>query len=106
MAGWRSNGFPMAPLAAAGFVALVLIAGVMAAAFTAGGIAKLEFYNNLRKIADVEEDGVTIRYPAGFVHVPQVDAEFVFLWGQFLLGSRAVGLLHGGELLVLDRLAL
>ena len=43
----------------------------------AGGIAKLEFYNNLRKIADVEEDGVTIRYPAGFVHLPQVDAEFV-----------------------------
>ena len=43
----------------------------------AGGIAKLEFYNNLRKIADVEEDGVTIRYPAGFVHLPQVDAEFI-----------------------------
>jgi phage terminase large subunit GpA-like protein len=43
----------------------------------AGGIAKLEFYNNLRKIADVEEDGVTIRYPAGFVHLPQMDAEFI-----------------------------
>ena len=43
----------------------------------AGGIAKLEFYNNLRKAADVAEDGVTIRYPAGFVHLPKVDAEFL-----------------------------
>jgi len=41
------------------------------------GIAKLELYNNLRKIADVEEDGITIRYPVGFVHLPQVDAEFI-----------------------------
>ena len=41
------------------------------------GIAKLEFYNNLRKIADVLEDGVTLRYPTGFVHLPKVDAEFV-----------------------------
>ncbi|MBL0143846.1 MAG: phage terminase large subunit family protein [Betaproteobacteria bacterium] len=41
------------------------------------GIAKLEFYNNLRKVADVQEDGVTIRYPAAFVHLPQVDAEFI-----------------------------
>lgn len=41
------------------------------------GIAKLEFYNNLRKAADVLEDGVTLRYPAGFVHLPKVDAEFV-----------------------------
>lgn len=41
------------------------------------GIAKLEFYNNLRKSADVLEDGVTLRYPAGFVHLPKVDAEFV-----------------------------
>jgi phage terminase large subunit GpA-like protein len=41
------------------------------------GIAKLEFYNNLRKAADVLEDGVTLRYPTGFVHLPQVDAEFV-----------------------------
>jgi hypothetical protein len=29
------------------------------------GIAKLEFYNNLRKSADVSEDGVTTVYPAG-----------------------------------------
>ncbi len=41
------------------------------------GIAKLEFYNNLRKSADVLEDGVTLRYPTGFVHLPKVDAEFV-----------------------------
>jgi phage terminase large subunit GpA-like protein len=41
------------------------------------GIAKLEFYNNLRKIADVLEDGVTLRYPTGFVHLPKIDAEFV-----------------------------
>jgi len=41
------------------------------------GIAKLEFYNNLRKAADVLEDGVTLRYPTGFVHLPKVDAEFV-----------------------------
>ncbi|WIM04485.1 MAG: phage terminase large subunit family protein [Candidatus Nitricoxidivorans perseverans] len=41
------------------------------------GIAKLEFYNNLRKAADVLEDGATLRYPTGFVHLPKVDAEFV-----------------------------
>ncbi|MEZ2137729.1 phage terminase large subunit family protein [Stenotrophomonas maltophilia] len=43
----------------------------------AGGIAKLEFYNNLRKNADVEDDGLTIRYPIGFVHLPKIDAEFI-----------------------------
>jgi phage terminase large subunit GpA-like protein len=43
----------------------------------AGGIAKLEFYNNLRKSADVAEDGVTPVYPAGYVHLPKVDAEFI-----------------------------
>jgi phage terminase large subunit GpA-like protein len=43
----------------------------------AGGIAKLEFYNNLRKAPEVAEDGVTIRYPAGFVHLPKVDGEFL-----------------------------
>jgi phage terminase large subunit GpA-like protein len=41
------------------------------------GIAKLEFYNNLRKSAEVADDGVTISYPAGFVHLPQIDAEFI-----------------------------
>ena len=43
----------------------------------AGGIAKLEFYNNLRKSADVGEDGVTTVFPAGFVHMPKIDAEFI-----------------------------
>ena len=43
----------------------------------AGGIAKLEFYNNLRKAPEVAEDGVTVRYPAGFVHLPKVDAEYL-----------------------------
>ena len=41
------------------------------------GIAKLEFYNNLRKSADVLDDGITIRYPTGFVHLPKIDAEFI-----------------------------
>ncbi|GIK75893.1 MAG: terminase [Chloroflexota bacterium] len=43
----------------------------------AGGIAKLEFYNNLRKSPEVADDGVTVRYPAGFVHLPKVDAEYM-----------------------------
>jgi phage terminase large subunit GpA-like protein len=43
----------------------------------AGGIAKLEFYNNLRKSAEVAEDGVAPIYPAGFVHLPKVDAEYL-----------------------------
>jgi phage terminase large subunit GpA-like protein len=41
------------------------------------GIVKLEFYNNLRKAADVQEDGTTVKYPSGFVHLPKVDAEYV-----------------------------
>ncbi|WP_454439378.1 phage terminase large subunit family protein [Thauera mechernichensis] len=40
-------------------------------------IAKLEFYNNLRKSADVGEDGLTTMFPAGFVHLPKIDAEFI-----------------------------
>ena len=43
----------------------------------ATGIAKLELYNNLRKSVDVAADGVTPIYPAGYVHLPQVDAEYV-----------------------------
>jgi len=43
----------------------------------AGGIAKMEFYNNLRKGADVGADGVGAVYPAGFIHLPKVDAEFL-----------------------------
>lgn len=42
----------------------------------AGGIAKLEFYNNLRKSIDTDEDGV-VRFPAGFVHLPKIDTEFI-----------------------------
>jgi len=42
-----------------------------------GGIAKLEFYNHLRKTAEVVEDGITPIYPAGFVHLPKVDAEYL-----------------------------
>ncbi len=41
------------------------------------GIAKLEFYNNLRKSADVGEDGSTPVFPVGFVHLPKIDAEFI-----------------------------
>jgi len=41
------------------------------------GITKREFYNNLRKAADVLEDGVTTTFPAGFVHLPKIDAEFI-----------------------------
>jgi phage terminase large subunit GpA-like protein len=39
-------------------------------------IAKLELYNNLRKAVEVDEDGVE-RFPAGFVHLPKVDTEWV-----------------------------
>lgn len=41
------------------------------------GIAKLEFYNNLRKSADISDDGITTIYPMGFVHLPKVDAELI-----------------------------
>jgi phage terminase large subunit GpA-like protein len=41
------------------------------------GIAKLEFYNNLRKAPEVGEDGEITRYPVGYVHLPKVDAEFI-----------------------------
>jgi phage terminase large subunit GpA-like protein len=43
----------------------------------AGGIAKLEFYNALRKTPEVTEDGVTMRYPIGYIHLPKVDSEFL-----------------------------
>jgi phage terminase large subunit GpA-like protein len=42
-----------------------------------GSIAKLELYNNLRKVCDVASDGTTPVYPAGFVHLPKVDSEFL-----------------------------
>jgi phage terminase large subunit GpA-like protein len=41
------------------------------------GIAKLEFYNNLRKSAEMAEDGSTPTYPAGYVHLPKMDAEYL-----------------------------
>ncbi|TXH49693.1 MAG: phage terminase large subunit family protein, partial [Burkholderiaceae bacterium] len=41
------------------------------------GIAKLELYNNLRKSATVGDDDVSLTFPSGFVHLPQIDAEFV-----------------------------
>ncbi|MFZ5722275.1 MAG: terminase gpA endonuclease subunit, partial [Pseudomonadota bacterium] len=41
------------------------------------GIAKQEIYNNLRKQASVAEDGVTLTYPPGYIHLPKVDAEYL-----------------------------
>ena len=41
------------------------------------GLAKLEFYNQLRKTAEVGPDGTTLVYPPGYVHLPKVDAEFI-----------------------------
>jgi phage terminase large subunit GpA-like protein len=42
-----------------------------------GGIAKLELYNNLKKTPEVADDGTTLRYPAGYVHLPKIDAEYL-----------------------------
>lgn len=39
-------------------------------------IAKSELYSNLRKTIQVDDDGV-VRYPAGYVHLPRIDAEYV-----------------------------
>jgi phage terminase large subunit GpA-like protein len=41
----------------------------------AGGIAKLELFNNLRKNPPTKESGEA--YPAGYVHLPQVDEEYL-----------------------------
>ena len=41
------------------------------------GIAKQELYNHLRKQASVAEDGTTLTYPPGYIHLPKVDAEFL-----------------------------
>ena len=54
-----------------------------------GGIAKLEFYNHLRKTMEVTEDG-EILYPAGYIHLPKVDAEFV----QQLCSEQLLSLIH------------
>ncbi len=40
----------------------------------AGGIAKLELFGNLRKDPPTDESGAP--YPAGYVHLPKVDAEY------------------------------
>jgi phage terminase large subunit GpA-like protein len=41
------------------------------------GIAKRELYDHLRLAPDVVEDGVRPAYPAGYVHLPKIDAEFL-----------------------------
>jgi phage terminase large subunit GpA-like protein len=41
------------------------------------GIAKRELYDHLRLAPEVAEDGVTVTYPAGYVHLPKIDAEFL-----------------------------
>lgn len=42
----------------------------------ATGIAKKEFYNNLRKLPDTDSAEDVI-YPSGYVHLPQVDGEYL-----------------------------
>ncbi|WP_028769445.1 phage terminase large subunit family protein [Silanimonas lenta] len=41
------------------------------------GIAKRELYDHLRLAPDVAEDGTAAVYPAGYVHLPKIDAEFL-----------------------------
>lgn len=41
------------------------------------GLAKQEFYNHLRKQASAGEDGTTLVYPPGYIHLPKIDAEFL-----------------------------
>ena len=40
-------------------------------------IAKLEFYNNLRKARRCRRGRIDHGVPAGFVHLPKIDAEFI-----------------------------
>lgn len=42
-----------------------------------GSIAKIELYNNLRKKPGVLEDGITLQYPPGYVHIPKIDSEYL-----------------------------
>ena len=43
----------------------------------AGGIAKLELFNNLRKERPTDEElAAGEAYPAGYVHLPKVDSEY------------------------------
>jgi phage terminase large subunit GpA-like protein len=41
------------------------------------GLAKRELYDHLRLAPEVAEDGVRPVYPAGYVHLPKIDAEFL-----------------------------
>ena len=41
------------------------------------GIAKQELYQHLRLHSDVAADGLTSVYPAGYIHLPKVDAEYL-----------------------------
>ena len=42
-----------------------------------GGVSPAGSFSARPKSADVGEDGSTMTYPAGFVHLPRIDAEFV-----------------------------
>jgi len=41
------------------------------------GIAKQELFQHLRLQADVAADGITAITPAGYIHLPKIDAEFL-----------------------------
>jgi phage terminase large subunit GpA-like protein len=41
------------------------------------GIAKQELYQHLRLQVDVAADGITAVTPAGYIHLPKIDAEFL-----------------------------
>ena len=41
------------------------------------GMAKLELYTHLHAAAEVAEDGTSLCYPPGYVHLPKVDAEYL-----------------------------
>jgi phage terminase large subunit GpA-like protein len=41
------------------------------------GIAKQELYQHLRLQADVAADDITVVYPAGYIHLPKIDGEFL-----------------------------
>lgn len=52
-----------------------------------GGIAKLELFNNLRKVPPTEESGDP--YPSGYVHLPKMDEEYLKqLCSEQLVTSR------------------
>jgi phage terminase large subunit GpA-like protein len=40
-------------------------------------IAKLELYNRLRKPTELADDGQSVIFPPGYIHLPQIDAEFI-----------------------------